>query len=192
MWLHWECEPSRLLIHCGIFYFFFSRAARLRWSTHQALLFIYQHSLFRLPISISISPFVYQFFFLNFVVHLIILYLISSRVRNLLIIQAFLKQIPKGIVKDSILQGNNLNSKSHVFAPQINHDTGLWDSGCTRYKAIYVLWLWEISKSQWTRLFLDFASGIFSNSLLLNHFSSNTWFVISLSIVRLCIHIGVF
>ena len=58
---------------------------------------------------------------------------------------------------------NNLKSKSHVFAPQINHDTDLWENGCTRYKAIYVLWLWVISKSRWTRLFLDFAGGNFFN-----------------------------
>ena len=44
----------------------------------------------------------------------------------------------KRIVKDSI-PGNNLKSKSHVFAaPQINHDTGLWENGFTRHKAIYV------------------------------------------------------
>jgi hypothetical protein len=36
---------------------------------------------------------------------------------------------------------------------------------------------------------LAIAGGIFSTSLLLNHFSGNTWFFISLSIVRLCIHL---
>ena len=46
----------------------------------------------------------------------------------------------KRVIKGNV-PGNDLNSKSHVFAPQINHDTGLWDSGCTPYKAIYVLWL---------------------------------------------------